>query len=563
MAYDYSAQNYAIDSEFKKSKDIKARNASQIKVQKHFTYSSCDIMASITYMGGALSMGANKFLFEHNGSESFNDFGLNLDLQGRHFMHPSSAKPYQALKEMMAFGLLPGDNYPGFPEENYRPDYLIRIGRKPSEEPDRKPVVLTHAHVDHAGAIHYLRPDKEIRMTRYCEKMLYSMQVTGGAPNSEFINFKYSFGRTMKPRGTGYKWMQGDEVSIPRNIKHIRPFVPFNLGDTEYTAYPVDHSIEGVAYRIRMGGIKVGNTGDFRLSGRRRKDTEYYLDEMAKEKLDALLIEGALVWKKSSGTEDDVALRMTEFIKNVKGLVIVFIAPRDLDRLKSVCIAGDYVGRQIDIDWRMAYRCDLFDEGKDKDEYTKDFGFPKTTDKNIGIYIARKGKGILDDDDYPEEEQDKDYYDIVRHYIHSKKRIKRHEIMRHPHEHIIVMPESNLTDLFDINPPPGSCVVVSHAEPYTEEMVLGEKIEIENLKVLNLLMDVKNKDLLMMDRDFRLPTDHITGHNNFEHTKYVIHKVNPRFVIPVHCTRTDLFYKMDFPPERILVPKQDDIHIFC
>ena len=315
----------------------------------------------ITFYGGARQLGGNQILVEDQGTRVFLDFGSNFDRMGRYYSFPFSPKKFNALKELTVLGIYPDfDAYPGF-DGLYRPDYLRRIGREPAAK-SVDGVVFSHAHLDHAAGLHFLRPDMDVYMDRYTKMLLYSMQETSNAPFNEFIDFTYAFEQAPKLREDGYTWLQGDVATVSRKINIIRPPEPFNIGNIKFEPFYVDHSLPGsCAFIIHTSAGIVAYTGDIRLRGRRKSDTENFIREAAARKPDYLLCEGSLIRKTHPGVEDDVVTHIADFVQDRTGLVVIIYPPRDLDRVTSLYKVAKQTGRKLVVDARQTFLLDLFD----------------------------------------------------------------------------------------------------------------------------------------------------------------------------------------------------------
>jgi ribonuclease J len=82
----------------------------------------------------------------------------------------------------------------------YRKDYSKHINFEGTEENEIDAVVLTHAHVDHAAYIHYLRPDIPIYCSEGTMLILRAFQETGAL--EEYITFKENFMVKLNPIGS-------------------------------------------------------------------------------------------------------------------------------------------------------------------------------------------------------------------------------------------------------------------------------------------------------------------------------------------------------------------------
>ena len=95
--------------------------------------------------------------------------------------------------DLFEYGLLP--RLKGL----YRQDYSkhSNFGDE-KEETAFDAVLLTHAHLDHAAYIHYLRPDIPIYCTEATKLMMQALEDTGS--DEQYLIFKESFKLYLKKR---------------------------------------------------------------------------------------------------------------------------------------------------------------------------------------------------------------------------------------------------------------------------------------------------------------------------------------------------------------------------
>ncbi|HLC77072.1 MAG TPA: MBL fold metallo-hydrolase [archaeon] len=521
-------------------------------------------MASITFYGGARELGGNQFLISDRCTNVMLDFGINFDRWGKLYLFPQGPPKYRALRDLTKLGLCP--DFSAVPDFDgvYRQDYLRHIGREPTSRPTLDAFVLSHAHLDHAYFLHFLRHDIPVYMDKHTKRILFSMQQTTGMQYSEYVDFKYAYGQTESTSSDKKRWMQGDEVTVSRDTRLIEPPKPFTIGSITFEPIYVDHSMPGTcAFIIHTSKGKIVYSADLRMRGRRPQETENFVRIAAKASPDYLLCEGSLIWKTHYGTEDDVGEDIQSVIEDKDGLVVISYAPRDLDRVLTLFNVAKKSKRKLVISTKQAYLLDLFNG---------DFGFPRTHLKNIGVYVPKKGKGLLDTGQDGEEG---DYYRWERQYVDHDNRVSSAELNKNPRDYILCLSGAILDDLIEIEPPKGSIYIRAHPEPYTEEMELGENVLESWLRRFNLLDDEdknlafyasrgkgRQLDLFRPDPEptekYNVPQRHVTGHMSMEETAYVINSINPRTLVPIHTINPEMFHDMGFNG-RIWTPRLGDV----
>jgi ribonuclease J len=124
----------------------------------------------------------------------------------------------------------------------YRKDYFKHINFDGTEANEIDAVVLTHAHVDHAAYIHYLRPDIPIYCSEGTMLILRAFQETGAL--EEYITFKENFMVKLNPIGELSR-IKGEDMSYPRKIQVFPNIARFKIDSIKVETFPLDHSLPG------------------------------------------------------------------------------------------------------------------------------------------------------------------------------------------------------------------------------------------------------------------------------------------------------------------------------
>ncbi|MEA3203926.1 MAG: ribonuclease, partial [Thermoplasmata archaeon] len=231
---------------------------------------------TLTGFGGVEEIGGNAFLLDDGRSRILLDVGKRFGSDK--LVEEAGARPgwndyfdeflrprtFRYVPDLLTLGLVP--QVPGL----YRAD----LGG------DGAPtgvagVVVSHAHMDHAGLLGLLRPEIPVLASADCKAILHSIQETGAAaPETEFV--------ATKAKGVG-RLKDGGLSTRPRFADGpTRSYDTGAGGDTgswEVEHFAVDHSIPGARATILSGaGATVAYTGDFRLHGRSKHLTEKFLE---------------------------------------------------------------------------------------------------------------------------------------------------------------------------------------------------------------------------------------------------------------------------------------------
>jgi len=476
-------------------------------------------MTDITFHGGVNDIGGNKFLVESKDTKIFMDFGMSFTQEGQFFSQFLGPRTSNSLNDMFELGILP--KIKGL----YRRDYAKHMDFDGTEDTEIDAVLLTHAHVDHCAYIPYLRPDIPIYCSEESKLIMQNFDETG---SDQYLTLKERFQIHEGKKGAMMR-SSGDRVKIPRRIELFESNKKFSIDSIDVEPLPVDHSIPGVhAFILHTADGSIGNTADLRLHGRRKDDTEKFVQRCAESDLDVLLCEGTRVDAPPSITEYDVETKITNIVNDTKNLAICGYPVRDLDRLLSFYIAAKNTNRDLVIDMKQAYLLKLF-----HDSTNLRGKYPAPTDDNIKIYIQRGKWGLIDKDigKFTEKIFLEDYGTWQKEFLDYSNRVDYRDIAKNQNQYIFYCSDFRLQDLIDIKPAEGSSYVRSLTEPFNDEMIIKEK-QIKNWFV----------HFGVINREDNWHQVHVSGHGDGEQIKHVVENTNSKKLIPIH-TVEDSYHK--------------------
>ena len=476
-------------------------------------------MTDITFHGGVNDIGGNKFLVESKDTKIFMDFGMSFTQEGQFFSQFLGPRTSNSLNDMFELGILP--KIKGL----YRRDYAKHMDFDGTEDTEIDAVLLTHAHVDHCAYIPYLRPDIPIYCSEESKLIMQNFDETG---SDQYLTLKERFQIHEGKKGAMMR-SSGDRVKIPRRIELFESNKKFSIDSIDVEPLPVDHSIPGVhAFILHTADGTIGNTADLRLHGRRKDDTEKFVQRCAESDLDVLLCEGTRVDAPPSITEYDVETKITNIVNDTKNLAICGYPVRDLDRLLSFYIAAKNTNRDLVIDMKQAYLLKLF-----HDSTNLRGKYPAPTDDNIKIYIQRGKWGLIDKDikKFTEKIFLEDYGTWQKEFLDYSNRVDYRDIAKNQNQYIFYCSDFRLQDLIDIKPAEGSSYVRSLTEPFNDEMIIKEK-QIKNWFV----------HFGVINREDNWHQVHVSGHGDGEQIKHVVENTNSKKLIPIH-TVEDSYHK--------------------
>ena len=451
---------------------------------------------------------------------------MSFTAEKKYFSGFLKARGSNSLVDMMELGILP--KIKGL----YRRDYAKHMNWGGDEETEIDAILLTHAHVDHCGYLEYIRPEIPIYCSEESKIIMQNFDDTG--VGSQYITMKEKFQFHKSEKGLTKDQMvknQGDSVKIPRKIIVFKKYEKFKINSIEVEPLPVDHSISGVYGFIlyTSEGIIV-NTADLRFHGRRKDDTERFVEKCGNVSPDLLLCEGTRIEKTSSITEYDIEDKLVDVINNTEKLVICGYPIRDLDRLQSIYLAAKRANRYLAIEPRQAYLLKLFNES----ENLKGI-YPDPKDENIKIYFAKETWGLIDKDInvYTRKLLDADYRSWAREFLDYSNKIDHRDVSKNQNEIIISLSDFKLQELIDIKPDENSCYVRSLTEPFDGEMLLQQE-KIKNwFAKFGLISSEKNWHQI-----------HVSGHGDGTQIKKVIDGVAAKKIIPIHTDpKNEIYHK--------------------
>jgi len=239
-------------------------------------------------------------------------------------------------------------------------------------------VLITHYHGDHIGE--YMRVPDGVPI------------YMGEQAKEIFLIWQKTLAESTKIKDV----TQENIDRIGNNFNPVNPGVPIRIKDMTITPVRTDHSaFDSYMYLIEAGGRRILHTGDFRTHGAVGKGTPKALNAIvAKDKLDALIIEGTMLSRADETVISEFKLRgkAIPLIKSKK-YVFIMCSFTNIDRIAAFYHANKKAGSKL-------FVCDKFQAEildyvtTSSASYTDYYNFSDRIIFNTGIWNDMTNKGF-------------------------------------------------------------------------------------------------------------------------------------------------------------------------
>jgi len=486
-------------------------------------------MVRITCYDGVRCIGGNKILLEDDDTKLWLDFGLNFGRMSMYYEEYLKPKNCLGLYEPVQMGLLPPI------EDLYRQDLVCCladpwVGQNTTKIGEVQGIILSHAHLDHIGAMHYLREDIPVYSSAMTAVIAKVTQDTGtsGTDNYCYIipqeaveSGEIAAAKSRKVPSRSRQLILTDEsvsaefrkfwTTTPSSREHqsAEPKTASNCGRLKIRRFSVDHSVLGAsAWVIETSAGVVVYTGDVRCHGMYGDLTLKFAEEVSKFKPRVLIIEGTRVGSDRSTTEHDVRARALEEVKKATGLVVADFGARNVERLCSFLDIAKETNRKLVLLPKDAYLLrNMASAAGDV------WDIPSLNDPHIVIYDKFQGHtGGRWQQTIKEEFADK--------YVNPL------DIAKNQADYVCCFSFFDVNELAVLRPWPGSIWLYSSCEPFNEEMAI-------DFQRLENWLNRWGIPLLGGKGEEKSPF-HVSGHASRQDLLKIIEMIQPQAVIPVH-----------------------------
>lgn len=492
-------------------------------------------MARITCFDGVNCIGGNKILLEDGEKKLFFDFGRNFGAEGEFYEEFIQPKTLAGLYEHVQMGFLPPFR------DLYRDDMVSELcdpwhGIDAPKIGEVGGILVSHAHVDHIGALHHLRTDIPIYCSPMTAAISRALQDTGTSPSD--AEYCYYVLRTEKDGGglTSPHWKTHPAAGRKYCLTDLHPTNNFEVfwkntpGGRDLEAlvcestttcaglnvrsFPVDHSVYGAtAWAVETEAGWVVYSGDVRVHGGYGDYTRRFAEEAAKLNPIALIIEGTRIESESSFTEASVKDTSLDVVRQCKGLVIADFGPRNVERLISFLDIACETGRKLAILPKDAYLLDAMRQAGGSQTV------PPIDSDGIRIYCKYSGASSK-------------WQDQIRE-AYPNLCVTPDEVSANQDKFICCLSFWDVNELPYIRPVHGSIWVSSNCEAFNEEMKIDQE------RLLNWL-ERFGIAFVGGETGHNSPF-HVSGHASGSDLLEIVRTIRPKMLIPVHTERPDIY----------------------
>lgn len=494
----------------------------------------------ITIFDGACTIGGNKIYVEEQGKGLFLDFGMSFAKYSQFYEEYVSERSARGIYDLWHLGLIPRIN-------NYREDLIPSDLRDDVSSCQKLPVsavLLSHAHLDHAGNIALLEEEIAIVGSLVTMAILKAINDTSGGrgfgtelPYYRVRTFADDNGYIIRTDGRSN--YPSRKVILTEKCEELEEFLFYRPGQEspnakkimrgeictldevelgfEVKAFPVDHSVYGALAYIVEGDISLAYTGDFRLHGQNSEKTKKFIREAKNANI--LIIEGTRVSRDEPNvSEAEVYENAKAIVEEAKGLVIADFSPRNFERLEIFKKIADETGRELIITSKDAY-------------FLHALKLVDGVDRLEDIRIYENFKATM---------QKWEQVVVLEHY--GEQYISPFEVKKNQENYILCFSFYDLPHLLDIMPN-GGTYIYSSSEAFVEEQAfsffrLWNWLQHFGFEVHGFRVDENGK--LIFERGL-----HASGHLSKEEIIEVIEKIDPDKIIPVH-TENPMWFAENF-----------------
>jgi ribonuclease J len=515
----------------------------------------------LTVFDGADCIGGNKIYLEFKSGRLekkgiFFDFGTNFKKNGEYFEEFLTPRTGRGIHDLLTLDIIPHISC-------YRPDLVTSdVSCRDARSLDPLAIFVSHAHMDHMGTIGLIDQKIPVIATPMTTAIMKAMQDCGSKMESEvaYITPREALetdGRLVEVTNyrkfsfKGRDFFMTGPCHAGSPDEGMQPISPFwcsqptsrklepgmlsqasDLGDLEFRAFDVDHSMYGAsACAVHSDAGWVVYTGDVRLHGKNKDRTIRFIDQARELSPRLLIIEGTRASRtKREESENMVYENGRSAVEQEQKLVIADFSARNFERLELFGAIAHTTGRVLVVLLKDAYLLSAMQCADGIDRL-----------KDVNIYRDLKVT--------------RDGYEKVMFERYPSHLIDPRDIAQDPEHYIVCFSFFDIKHLLDIKPESGT-YIYSSSEAFSEE----QRIDFQRLwnwltrfhfKVRGFSVGLKEGTPVV---EFE-PGYHASGHASGQDILGMIETIDPDMVMPVH-TEKPSFFTENLGDYQVILPEK-------
>ncbi len=242
-------------------------------------------------------------------------------------------------------------------------DYGLKLIPKkeplyPEEVDDVDAVLLSHAHVDHSGAIPTLFRGRD-------DIPIYGVDVTKDL--MELL--LYDSIKVAKRRGYQLRYGPKEVKKALKNYRPIEYRVPFRIGDVRVIAYDAGHILGSAMFRLEFDGFSILYTGDFNL----RKSRLVPPADTNISKVDLLITESTYAFREHPPRKGQERLLKKIVLETMKNKGLSVIAGFAIGRLAEIALVLSDLNIKFFLDGMAKKSAKITEEHRDRVRNFREF----------------------------------------------------------------------------------------------------------------------------------------------------------------------------------------------
>jgi ribonuclease J len=486
-------------------------------------------------LDGNDTVGGTKYLVQADGLSWMLDFGTNYHKLSRYYEEYLIPRANQGILDLVTMGIIPDAR--GL----YRDDVMLPdLDLRGPEVGSIDAVLITHAHLDHAGAVGLLRPEIPTVTNALTAATLKAIQDCGGSDWGLLYSASHE---VTESRGSPLLVTGGPKVQrdlVVADGGWSKGFEEFwrasrwktkdleggelrkNLGDLRCRAFPIDHSVKGaLGFLLDTPQGRLVYPGDVRMHGLNARYTRDFLEAARSPRPYVLFMEGTNIDKSDTeiATEEDVRRNVNALLSGMAGdFAIADFGARNIERLEIFAAAAAEHGRRLVVTPKDAYLLHAM--------HTVDPAVPVPGDRLCVFDSPTSGKGIV------EEFVFENFGDAA---------VKASTIRQSPGDYLVAFSFFDMKHLVALRPD-GGHYIYSSSEAFSEEQEIDFRRLREWLNKFGIQWYGLEFD---SEGHVHVPSGsaglHASGHAPARDLEKIIRTINPEVIVPLHTGSPEAF----------------------